>query len=85
MRSYWLSLQTATIQHPITLGKSACFSLSLSAYTALLNSPQAPCPPITVNLTLKMKIKHRKISYTHTGSTSKTVEKSHKCLFINQI
>jgi hypothetical protein len=33
MRSYWLSLKTAIIQHPIELGPSTCFSLSLSAYT----------------------------------------------------
>jgi hypothetical protein len=45
MRSYWLSLQTATIQHPNKLNWTyPPSSLSLSANTALLSSPKAPAP-----------------------------------------
>jgi hypothetical protein len=60
--------------------------LSLSLPTLLYSTPpKPPCPPSTVNLTLKMQIKHRKIISTHIESTCKTIGKLQRCLFMNQI
>ncbi len=61
-------------------------SLSLSLPTLLYSTPpKPPCPPSTVNFTLKMQIKHNKIKSTHIESTCKTIGKLQRCLFMNQI
>ncbi len=60
MESYWLSLTTATIQHPIKLSLSTCFSLSLSLSltTQLPSAPPPPQPTVMEEAAHKMQIWH---------------------------